>query len=139
MGDRAAILNPDTVAWLLDGEDPSVRCFTLTELLGKPAGGSETVAARREIMTTGPVPRILAAQGDDGHYQTDVLEILGILTRLGVRDERMDEALALVAARQGTDGRWKLQSTFNGRFITDIEIEGEPSRWITLRALQVLG
>jgi len=71
-------------------------------------------------------------------YQTDVLEILGILTALGVRDERMDEALALVAAKQDADGRWKLASTFNGRFVVDIEAKGESSRWITLRALDAL-
>jgi hypothetical protein len=71
-------------------------------------------------------------------YQTDVLEILGILTGLGVRDARMDEALVLLAAKQDAEGRWKLQDTFNGRFIVDIEAKGRPSRWITLRALQVL-
>lgn len=71
-------------------------------------------------------------------YQTDVLEILGILRGLGVRDERMDEALALVAGKQDADGRWKLQSTFNGRFVVDIEAKGEPSRWITLRALSAV-
>ena len=70
-------------------------------------------------------------------YQTDVLEVLGILTRLGHRDERMDEALALVAAKHDAQGRWKLENTFNGRFVTDIEAKGKPSRWITLRALQV--
>jgi len=71
-------------------------------------------------------------------YQTDVLEILGILTRLGYRDERLREALDLVASKADAQGRWKLQSTFNGRFVVDIETKGEPSRWITLRALQVL-
>ena len=57
-------------------------------------------------------------------YQTDVLEILGILTRLGVSDEPMDEALALVAAKQDAHGRWKLESTFNGRFFADIDVKG---------------
>jgi hypothetical protein len=71
-------------------------------------------------------------------YQTDVLEILGILTGLGVRDERMSDALALVAAKRDAQGRWKLEDTFNGRFVVDIEAKGKPSRWITLRALQVL-
>jgi hypothetical protein len=327
--DQASIPHPDTVAWLLDGDDPSVRYFTLTGLLGVPADSAEAAAARREIMTRGAVPRILAAQGDDGHwgdrdrfyakytgtawqliilaelgadgadarvgaaceailrdaqdpdsggfstarskkaggglhsmvipcltgnltfslvrlgmqddprvrdavdwittyqrfddaegdaptgwpyepleicwgrhtchmgavkalkalaevpperrtpavqstiaagaeyllrhhvhkrshdlaklskpgwrrfgfplmYQTDVLEILGILTGLGVRDERMDEALALVAAKPDAQGRWKLEDTFNGRFVVDIEAKGRPSRWITLRALRVL-
>ncbi len=50
----------------------------------------------------------------------------------------MDEALALVAAKQDAKGRWKLESTFNDRFFADIEEKGRPSRWITLRALQVL-
>ena len=33
---------------------------------------------------------------------------------------------------------WKLDNTFNGRFVADIEAKGRPSRWITLRALQAL-
>ena len=49
-------------------------------------------------------------------YQTDVLEILGILTTLGYRDERMQEALRLVAGKADAQGRWKLESTFNDRF-----------------------
>jgi len=71
-------------------------------------------------------------------YQTDVLEILLLLTRLGYRDERLHEALDLVASKADAQGRWKLQSTFNGRFVVDIEAKGEPSRWVTLRALEVL-
>jgi len=72
-------------------------------------------------------------------YQTDALELLGILTRLGVRDPRMDEALALVASKADAQGRWRLQNTFNGRFVVDIETKGEPSRWVTAKALEVLG
>ncbi len=72
-------------------------------------------------------------------YQTDVLEILGILAKLGrLGDERAREALELVASRADAQGRWKLQDTFNGRFVVDIETKGEPSRWVTLKALQVL-
>lgn len=71
-------------------------------------------------------------------YQTDVLEILGILTKLGCRDGRMQEAVDLVAAKQGSDGRWKLENTFNGRFQTNIEQKGKKSKWITLNALRVL-
>ena len=330
MGDQASIPSAATVAWLLEGDDPSVRYCALIDLLAAAPGDPEVVVARREIMTGGTVPSILCAQGDDGHwgerdryyvakyrgtawqliilaelgadgadervrraceailrdaqdaesggfsvdrskkaggglhssvipcltgnlvfslirlgmlddprvrraidwitiyqrfddgegdaptgwpyeplemcwgrhtchmgavkalkalaeipperrspevrrtlaagveyllrhyvhkrshdlkrdakpgwrrfgfplmYQSDVLEILAILTRLGVRDERMDEALALVAAKQDAQGRWKLASTFNGRFVADIEAKGRPSRWITLRALQVL-
>jgi hypothetical protein len=73
-------------------------------------------------------------------WQTDVLEILGILKKLGrAGDERAREARALVASRQDAEGRWTLQQTFNGSFVVDIETKGEPSRWVTARALRVLG
>jgi hypothetical protein len=70
-----------------------------------------------------------------------VLEILWILARLDpayLSDERAREALDLVASRADTQGRWALQQTFNERFVTPIEAKGEPSRWVTLRALEVL-
>jgi len=71
-------------------------------------------------------------------YQTDILEILGIFTMLGYKDKRMQEAVDAVVKRQDEKGRWELKSTFNGRFITNIERKGEPSKWITLNALKVL-
>ncbi|MEA3453973.1 MAG: nitrogen fixation protein NifH [Candidatus Caldatribacteriota bacterium] len=71
-------------------------------------------------------------------YQTDVLEILGILTRSGYHDERMQEAIDLLISKQDNQGKWKLESTFNGRFQTNIEQKGKPSKWITLNALKVL-
>jgi hypothetical protein len=71
-------------------------------------------------------------------YQTDVLEILEILTKLGVKDERMQDAVDLVLSKQDEQGRWKLENTFNGRFQTNIEDKGNISKWITLNAVKVL-
>ncbi len=71
-------------------------------------------------------------------YQTDILEILGILTALSYKDERMQEAVDLVLSKQDIEGRWILENTFNGRFQTSIEQKGKPSKWITLNALCVL-
>lgn len=71
-------------------------------------------------------------------YQTDVIEILGILTRLGYRDERMQEAIDLLVSKQDKRGRWKLENTFNGRYQVDIEQKDEPSKWVTLNALGAL-
>ena len=71
-------------------------------------------------------------------YQTDILEILGILTRLGYHDKRMLEAIDLLISKQDDHGKWKLKSTFNGRFQTNIEQKGKTSKWITLNALKVL-
>lgn len=53
-------------------------------------------------------------------------------------DPRAGEALDLVAGKRGAQGRWKLDNTQNGRFVVDIETKGQPSRWVTLKALQVL-
>jgi hypothetical protein len=71
-------------------------------------------------------------------YQTDALEILDILTRLGYRDERMQDAIDVVISKQDDNGRWNLERTFNGRFQTNIEQKGKASKWITLNALKVL-
>jgi len=71
-------------------------------------------------------------------YQSDALEVLDTLTRLGVRDDRMLDAVHFVQGARGPEGRWRLRHTFNGKMWVDIEVKGEPSRWITLRALRVL-
>lgn len=71
-------------------------------------------------------------------WKTDALEILGILTRLGYKDLRMQEAIDLAISKQDSQGRWKLENTFNGRFQVSIEQRGKPSKWITLKALTAL-
>ncbi len=70
-------------------------------------------------------------------YQSDALEVLDTLTRLGVKDERMDRALDLVVSKQ-SDGRWNLENTFNGKMWVDIEEKGNASKWVTLKAVRVL-
>jgi hypothetical protein len=71
-------------------------------------------------------------------YQTDALEILGILLKLGYKDERMQDAIDVLISKQDDEGRWNLENTFNGRFHVNIEQKSKPSKWITLNALRVL-
>jgi hypothetical protein len=71
-------------------------------------------------------------------YQDDILEILEILTKLGIHDERMQDAIDIIVSKQDDKGRWILEDTFNGRFITNIEAKGKPSKWITLSAIRML-
>lgn len=72
-------------------------------------------------------------------YQTDVLEILDLLTGLGVVDEGMDEAVELVRSKRGPDGRWVMDNPYaTDRLLVPFEAKGEASKWITLRALRVL-
>jgi hypothetical protein len=72
------------------------------------------------------------------HY--DVLRGLEYLRRADVRpDERMAEAIDLVASKQDSDGRWPLEVKHPGQLPVEIDAgEGRPSRWNTLRALRVL-
>jgi hypothetical protein len=72
------------------------------------------------------------------HY--DVLRGLEYLRRAGVTaDELMAEAIELVESKRGSDGRWALETRYPGVVPVEIDGEvGEPSRWITLRALRVL-
>jgi hypothetical protein len=72
------------------------------------------------------------------HY--DVLRGLEYLRRAGVApDERMNEAIELVASKRDGDGRWPLEVRYPGEMPVEIdEGENRPSRWNTLRALRVL-
>jgi len=71
-------------------------------------------------------------------YQTDVLEILDILTELGIKDSRMDEALNIIIAKQDDMGRWKVENTYSSeRLLIPIGQKGEQSKWLTLRAMRV--
>lgn len=72
-------------------------------------------------------------------YQTDALEILDILTELGIKDSRMDEAINLVIAKQDDEGKWRLENNYsNDRLLIPFGQKSEQSKWITLRAMRVL-
>jgi len=71
-------------------------------------------------------------------YQSDVLEVLDVLTELGFKDERMQESIDLVLGSKNDQGTWDLKNTFNGKMLCEIEKKNAPSKWITLRALRVL-
>jgi hypothetical protein len=71
-------------------------------------------------------------------YQTDILECALILLDLGIRDDRMQEAIDKIISKQNNEGKWNLEGTFNGRFQVNIEAKDKPSKWITNRALNVL-
>jgi hypothetical protein len=72
------------------------------------------------------------------HY--DVLRGLEYLRSAGAApDERMAEAIELVASKRDGDGRWPLETRYPGAMPVETdEGEGRPSRWNTLRALRVL-
>jgi hypothetical protein len=72
------------------------------------------------------------------HY--DVLRGLEYLCCASVvPDERVAEAIDLVASKRDGDGRWPLETQYPGKMPVETdEGEARPSRWNTLRALRVL-
>jgi len=58
----------EVLDWLCEEDNPSVRYFTLKNLLGKGEQDAEVVEARRQIMLRGAVPKILSKLNEDGHY-----------------------------------------------------------------------
>ena len=46
----------DTLAWLLEPDEPSVRYLALKELLGRPDDDPEVTEAKRAIMKLGRPP-----------------------------------------------------------------------------------
>lgn len=72
-------------------------------------------------------------------YQTDILEILDILTKLGIKDKRMQDAIEIVIKKQDENGKWKAENTYcSDRLLLPIEEKKGHSKWITLRAMTVL-
>lgn len=72
-------------------------------------------------------------------YVTDVLQNLEVLAALGYgRDPRLQAALELVLQKRDGRGRWKLEYSYNGKTWAGVEQKGQPSKWVTLRALRVL-
>jgi len=78
-------------------------------------------------------------------YWPDLVEVMLILTSMGVRDQRMEDSIVCLRKKQAKDGTWKLQRTYNERskhdtfqVVVPLEERLAPSKWVTLRALTVL-
>lgn len=92
------LLNGDPLAWLLDAKNPSVRYWTLVDILGRPAGDGEVQTARDAIMREPLVQELFQAQHPAGHWGDDPakpytaqgsLGVLSLLYTLGAApDER---------------------------------------------------
>lgn len=65
----------DPLPWLLerDAVQPGVRYFALRDILDTPGDDPALLETRAEIMASGPVPAILAAQMPEGHWVKPVL------------------------------------------------------------------
>jgi hypothetical protein len=71
------------------------------------------------------------------HY--DVLRALDYFQAVNApRDPRLADSIEIVRNTRTPDGRWTLQHQWPGKTHFEMERQGAPSRWNTLRALRVL-
>lgn len=69
----------------------------------------------------------------------DILRALDYFQAVGLEyDQRMRDGLEVLLQKRRKDGRWPVQGKKPGQVHFDMERNGGPSRWNTLRALRVL-
>jgi hypothetical protein len=72
-------------------------------------------------------------------YVTDVLQTAEVLTRAGHGgDARLAATYDLILSKRDSAGRWKMAYSYQGKTWADVEQRGQPSKWVTLRAMRVL-
>ncbi len=72
-------------------------------------------------------------------YVADVLQVLEAVCEAGVGgDPRIGSAVDWILAQQDEPGRWTNRYAYAGKMICDIDVPGQPSRWVTLRVCRVL-
>jgi len=62
-------LNADPIEWLLEEDNPSVRYFTLRDLLRSRKIDTQMTLAKEKIMEQGIVPKILSKQKREGYWE----------------------------------------------------------------------
>jgi len=73
------------------------------------------------------------------HYNPDILEALLALKAAGIGNvPQVKKALQVIESRREKDGKWKMGRSLNGKMMVDVEAKGKPSKWVTVRALEVL-
>ena len=105
----------DPIPWLLERENPSIRSWTLVDLLDRPADDPKVGAVRTEIPTYGPVARLLSEQKRDGYWvkrdyylpkHCGTFWVLSVLADLGltVEDEQVRRSCEFMFTFQRENG-----------------------------------
>jgi hypothetical protein len=73
------------------------------------------------------------------NYNSDILEAMVALATAGVpMSEGLEKPLQVIRDKRTADGTWRLEKSLNGQMLVDVEVKGQPSKWITFFALLVL-
>jgi hypothetical protein len=110
--------------------------------------GEEYLLARRlfrRASTAEPADEEFLAFAYPNRWQYDILRALDYFRAAAaltgaVPDPRLAEAIGCVRSKRLDNGTWALDRTPPGRVWFDLDDgPGQPSRWVTLRAMRVLG
>ena len=72
-------------------------------------------------------------------YVTDVLQVAEVLAELGkAKDRRLQNMVEFILGKQVSGGRWRNEYAYSGKTWLDIDRQGAPSKWVTLRAARFL-
>lgn len=94
-------LSGDPLPWLLEAEDPSVRFWTLLDILGRPSGDPEVQEAGAAVARQPLVKELFALQHTEGHWGDDetkpytasgAVTVLSLLHMLGVSPDARTSA-----------------------------------------------
>lgn len=69
--DCKSFLEADPTDWLLEPENPSIRYFTLVDLLDNPLDEPEVLEAKETIGTSRVVTRIFSKQKPGGYWESE--------------------------------------------------------------------
>jgi hypothetical protein len=73
------------------------------------------------------------------NYNSDALEaMVALATADTPMDDALEKPLALIREKRTADGVWTMEKSLNGQMWADVEVKGQPSKWITYFALRVL-
>jgi len=94
-------LNGDPLPWLLDPENPSVRYWTLVDILDRPADDSEVQETRTAVAHQSLVKQLFTLQHPEGHWGDDETKphtaqgaagVINLLHSLGVTPDKRTAA-----------------------------------------------
>jgi hypothetical protein len=73
------------------------------------------------------------------NYNSDILEAMVALATVGTpMTDDLEKPLQVIRDKRTADGVWILEKSLNGQMWVDVEVKGQPSKWITFFALMVL-
>jgi hypothetical protein len=120
-------LHQSPIDWLLEESDPSVRYFTMLNILGKPQCDLEVIAAREAIPESKTAKRILQKQDPRGYWENPdspylpkykssywTIMVLGYLG-MDRTNEKVARACEFIFRFQQNDGGFSSESIGSGK------------------------